>query len=249
MAGIIITPGTFNPPATPFQSAGIYRFPKTPVVTLRRKWLQYATAGPGGEVAPPETPYDDSAMVVAAVDIWVADPTKAGSVTIWRAARNISMGLQWRDLPPEVTAVKINGAEEPVATGSATVDVAESVFVTDDYLWFDPADGEDLWEPVLNGQDFTATGVTNHGDYVYASGPKAVNVRTGGADSLIVRLMSGATEIGGYYISPVYTTTTRLRSASPATVSQLSPRSMRLRWTPELGYQLQVPAGFIYSAL
>lgn len=41
MSGIIITPGTFNPPATPAQTMGVYTFPKKPDVTLRKPTLSY----------------------------------------------------------------------------------------------------------------------------------------------------------------------------------------------------------------
>lgn len=52
MPDILITPGTFNPPATPGQAFGIYVFPKTPVRTLR-KWQQFSSA-PAPAVVPVE---------------------------------------------------------------------------------------------------------------------------------------------------------------------------------------------------
>lgn len=40
MPGIIITPGTFNPPATPIQTNAAVQFPRTKVKTLMKPWQQ-----------------------------------------------------------------------------------------------------------------------------------------------------------------------------------------------------------------
>lgn len=54
MAGIIITPGTFNPPATPVETHGEYAFPRAVVQTLRKPWQQqqWSTRVVVGQPAP-----------------------------------------------------------------------------------------------------------------------------------------------------------------------------------------------------
>lgn len=54
MPGIIITPGTFNPPASPAETNGVLTFPRKKVVTLRAPWMQqqWSTRRAAPAVAP-----------------------------------------------------------------------------------------------------------------------------------------------------------------------------------------------------
>lgn len=61
MSGIIITPGTFNPPATPAQAFGMYVFPKTPVATTRRGKTSYQFQS---RPAPPPMVEDEGEAVI-----------------------------------------------------------------------------------------------------------------------------------------------------------------------------------------
>lgn len=77
MSGIIITPGTFNPSATPQVTAGVWAFPRPRQVTLRKPGLsyQFATrrraAGGGGPLPGIMPIYAEYTYVSKHVDPWV----------------------------------------------------------------------------------------------------------------------------------------------------------------------------------
>lgn len=244
MPGIIITPGTFNAPATPLQIRGNYGFPQTPVVTLRRRWLQHHTRP--RPLVEQEEEIDESAMVVDPVDLWLA----AISSTVWLGSREITMDLKWRDLPPEVTHVQVNGGTAIlVSAPSAPMRVDSSVRATDTD-WVIPTTGYDVWAPLVDGLNLFSDGPTTHPSIPYevAGDPHELALQSGDTNSVIITWLASGTPVGNFFVTPKYQTTARLRDDAEEIVPQISARAIYLMWTAADGYFLRMPAGFLYTA-
>lgn len=126
MPGIIITPGTFNPPAVPVQLVVGYPFPKVPVKTIR-KWRQFNPGAVGEAVVPSQPPlpvvyslfdYINGDITVG-VDVETFDGSQPNFTTA--GVRYVADALYLKTA--QDTGAKTYSAEvSPVFTGGAIVD-------------------------------------------------------------------------------------------------------------------------------
>ena len=195
MPGITITPGVFNPVATPAEVGRLLTFPRTVVATVPRRWMQFQTRGAG--LPPDEDFFDDSALVVPAEDLWVATFGSNG----WLGRRMVQMQIEWRNMP---AGTRIGGLLSET-DGTRMIEIGFGFQVRSSFS----DQPESLFSGDLNGRDYAADVQTVHRDFMVGS-VSVQYLRTGLSTLFLAVTDGGGGVLADFRIEPKVSTTCRM---------------------------------------